>query len=123
MEIPLNAQVDCTDGICGRSEYVLIDPVLKAVNHLVVRVETSFDEYIVPIKVVSKTIAGTILLRCSKAKLETMDHFFTTTYIDERVPERYYSYDGGIFGMGSYFLCNSKHADEGTQNVQTASSG
>jgi hypothetical protein len=28
MEIPLNAQVECTDGICGRSMYVLINPVI-----------------------------------------------------------------------------------------------
>jgi hypothetical protein len=37
MEIPLNAQVECTDGICGRSAYVLIDPVFDQVTYLVVR--------------------------------------------------------------------------------------
>jgi|SRR3989304_214919 len=37
MEIPLNAQVECTDGVCGRSVYVLIDPVIDQVTDLAVR--------------------------------------------------------------------------------------
>ena len=37
MEIPLNAQVECTDGICGRSVYVLINPVIDNVTHVVVK--------------------------------------------------------------------------------------
>lgn len=37
MEIPLNARVECTDGICGRSVYVLINPVIDKVTHLVMR--------------------------------------------------------------------------------------
>jgi hypothetical protein len=37
MEIPLNAQVECTDGACGRSEYVLINLVSDNVTHVVVK--------------------------------------------------------------------------------------
>ena len=37
MEIPLNAQVECTDGVCGRSAFVLIDPVVDQVANLVVK--------------------------------------------------------------------------------------
>ena len=37
MEIPLQAQVECTDGLCGRSVYVLINPVTDQVTHLVVK--------------------------------------------------------------------------------------
>jgi len=73
MEIPLNAQVDCTDGVYGRSVYVLINPVINQVTHLVVKEDSSPNtEYIVPVDVVSETIADTIRLRCSKAELEKM---------------------------------------------------
>lgn len=104
MEIPLNAKVLCTDGVFGLSVFVLIDPVLDEVTHLVVR-EDAFPntEYIVPVEVVSETIAETIQLPCSKAELKKMEPFIKTTYIEERVPERYYNYGGGLYGSGSYY--------------------
>ena len=51
MEIPLQAQVECTDGVCGRSVYVLINPLVEQVTHLVVK-DDSFPntEYIVPVE-------------------------------------------------------------------------
>ena len=59
MEIPLNAQVECTDGVCGRSVYVLIDPLLDEVTSLVVKETSSPNmEYIVPVDVISATIAN-----------------------------------------------------------------
>ena len=74
MEIPLQAQVECTDGVCGRSVYVLINPVVDKVTHLVVREDSSPNtQYIVPVEAVSATIVDTIQLRCSKAELEKMD--------------------------------------------------
>ena len=67
MEIPLNAQVECTDGVCGRSAYVLINPVIDQVTHLVVKEDSSPNtEYIVPVEVVAETVADTIQLLCSK---------------------------------------------------------
>jgi sporulation protein YlmC with PRC-barrel domain len=103
MEIPLNAQVECTDGVCGRAVYVLINPILDEVTHLVVREDSSLTEYIVPVDVVTQTIAGTILIRCSKAELEKMDPFVTTTVIEEKVPNRYYANGEGVYRMGSYY--------------------
>jgi len=103
MEIPLNAQVECTDGVCGRSVYVLINPVIEQVTHLVVREASSLTEYIVPVDVVSETIADTIQLSCSKAELEKMDPFIKTEFIEEKVPETYYSYGSGVYETGSYF--------------------
>jgi hypothetical protein len=87
MEIPLNAQVECTDGVCGRSAYVLINPVIDDVTHLIVREDSSPNkEYIVPVEYVKETIADTIRLQCSKADLEKMDPFIKTTFIEEKRP-------------------------------------
>ncbi len=104
MEIPLNAQVECTDGVCGRSVYVLINPVIDQVTDLVVRENSSHTEYIVPVDVVSKTIADTIQLRCSKEELEKMDPFIKTTFIEEKIPDRNFGYGGGGYGMGFSYI-------------------
>lgn len=104
MEIPLNAQVECTDGICGRSVYVLINPVVEKVTNLVVKEEPSNTEYIVPVDLISETIADTILLRCSKAELGKMEPFIRTEFVEEKVPA-YAEYRGGMYsGMGAYYM-------------------
>jgi uncharacterized protein YrrD len=102
VEIPLNAQVECTDGVCGRSVYVLINPVIDQVTHLVVKEDTSFNtEYIVPVDLIVETITDTIQLRCSKAELEKMDPFNKTRYIGEKVHGENFAYSG-MYRMGSY---------------------
>ena len=101
MEIPLKAPVVCTDGVCGRCEDVLMNPIVDQVTHLVVREGASpHTEYIVPVDVVTATTGDTIELRCSKAELEKMDPFVQTHYVREKVPD----YAGsGSYGMGSYY--------------------
>ena len=104
MEIPLNAEVECTDGVYGRSEYVLVNPVVDQITHLVVKEDTyPHTEYIVPVDIVTETLADTIRLHCSKAELEKMDPFIKTKFIEERVPDVYYRYGNGMPGMGSYY--------------------
>jgi hypothetical protein len=104
MEIPLNAQVECSDGVCGRSMFVLINPVNEQVTHLVVR-EDAFPnkEYLVPVEMVSGTIVDTIRLHCSKAEMEKMDPFIKTTYIEEKVSGSNLGFGGEMYGMGVYY--------------------
>ncbi len=104
MEIPLQAQVECKDGVYGRSVFVLINPVLDKVSHLVVRGDSFPNtEYIVPVDMVSETIVDTIRLRCTKAELEKMDPFMKTTFIEEKASATNFGYKGGMYGMGSYY--------------------
>jgi hypothetical protein len=105
MEIPLNAQVECMDGICGRSVDMLINPVVDQVTHLVVKEDSSPNtEYIVPIDFVTETVNNTIRLHCTKAELEKMDPFIKTTFIEEKEPKRNLVYAGGHYqGAGSYY--------------------
>ncbi|MFZ1043342.1 MAG: PRC-barrel domain-containing protein [Anaerolineales bacterium] len=102
MEIPLQAQVECRDGVFGRSEYVLINPVVEKVTHMVVREDSSNTEYIVPVEVVSETIANTIRLNCSKAELEKMDPFVTTQFIEEKLANINFGYSG--IGGSQYYM-------------------
>jgi hypothetical protein len=104
MEIPLNAQVECKDGVCGQSEYVLINPVIDQVTHLVVKEDAVPNtEYVVPVDLVVETIKDTIRLSCSKAMLEKMVPFIKTTIIEETVSGRNLIFGGGMYGTGSYF--------------------
>lgn len=100
MEIPLQARVECADGVCGRSMYVLINPAVEKVTHLVVKESSSNTEYIVPVDVVSETIADVIQLRCSKAELKKMEPFIETRFVEEQVPDMALGYG---YGMGSYY--------------------
>jgi sporulation protein YlmC with PRC-barrel domain len=102
MEIPLNVHVECADGVCGHSAFVLIDPVANQVTHLVVREDVSNTEYIVPVDFIAETVADTIRLRCDRAKLEKMHPFIKTKFIEEKVPNSNFG-SGGTYGLGSYY--------------------
>jgi sporulation protein YlmC with PRC-barrel domain len=125
MEIPLQAQVECTDGVCGRSVFVLINPVIDQVTHLVVREDATNTEYIVPVDSVIETIADTIRLRCTKAELEKMDPFIKTKFIEEKVPEKTWAYGGGSIGIGAnyYFpyVSSERTAYKALENQQIPS--
>jgi hypothetical protein len=104
MEIPLDAQVECMDGMCGHSVCVLVNPVIDQVTHLVVKEDASPNtEYIVPVDFVTETTVDTIRLRCSKTELEKMAPFIKTTFIEEMVPVRNLDYGGGLNRMGSFY--------------------
>jgi hypothetical protein len=96
MEIPLQAQGECTDGVCGVSVFVQFNPVSDQVTHPVMReANAPHTEYIVPVDLISETIANTIQLNCSKAELNKMDPFLRICFIQERVPDLAGHYGGG----------------------------
>jgi hypothetical protein len=108
MEISLNAQVEYSDGVCwhsvGRAAYVLINPVIDQVTHLVVKEDESPNtEYIVPVELVAETTDETIRLSCNKAELEQMAPFIKTTFVEKTVPASSFGYAVGMHGMGSYY--------------------
>ena len=112
MEIPLQAQVECTDGVYGRSVSVLINPVIDQVTHVVVKEDASPNtEYIVPVETVTETIADTIRLSCSQAELEKMEPFIKTKVMEEKVPAKNFGYAVGMYGMGSYYYLPFVAAD------------
>jgi hypothetical protein len=99
MEIPIQAHVECTDGICGTSECVLINPVMEKVTHVLVKASASpHTEYMVPVALISETVTGTIHLLCSQAEFEKMEPFIQTRFIRERVPEYIGNAQNGLPG-------------------------
>jgi sporulation protein YlmC with PRC-barrel domain len=103
IEIPVEAQVECTDGVGGHSVYVLINPVTEQLTHLVVRASLApHMEYLVPVELVIGTIAGNLQVRCSQAELAGMEPFIQTEYISNPVPRSYVMYNQA-YSPGQYY--------------------
>ena len=86
-DIPLNAHVECADGLCGQSTYLTINPITQQVTHVVVK-EKGFrhTDHLVPIDLVVETTPHLIRLRCTKNELAKIEPFIETHYIQVQRP-------------------------------------
>lgn len=82
-DIPLGARVDCTDGRCGESTAVIINPVTQEITHLVVRDETQDDPVprLVSLDQIVDATEDLIKLSCTRAELSQMEEFVHVRYI------------------------------------------
>jgi sporulation protein YlmC with PRC-barrel domain len=72
-QFTIGADVSCTDGACGEVTRVVVDPVARAVTHLVVEPKHRRGEArLVPLDLVNAS--GAIGLRCTLAEFEQLDH-------------------------------------------------
>lgn len=84
-------QVHCADGVCGRSTYVVVNPVSEQVTHVVVREEWfPHAEYLVPLDLVTESTSDTIHLRCTKEDLATQEPFTEVEYVEGDLPGFHY---------------------------------
>lgn len=84
MEIPLNVEVECSDGIGGRALCVIIDPLKDEITHLVVsRPGFAHEERLVPIEKVLETSHTSIKLACTLAELAEMPSFLEAEFIGD----------------------------------------
>jgi uncharacterized protein YrrD len=82
MDIPFNVKVSCTDGPCGYTRYVIMNPHTEAITHLVVENNSLFNQqHLVPIDLIVESTPQHIRLRCSKNDLAQMDPFIETEVI------------------------------------------
>jgi hypothetical protein len=82
MDIPLNAEVRCADGLCGRSTYVIVNPVTRKVTHVVVE-ERAFPhtEYLAPLELVAESTPTLIRLSCTARDLIALDSFVDVEFV------------------------------------------
>jgi len=77
----IGADASCTDGVCGEVSRVVVDPVARAVTHLVVEPEHRHGPgRLVPLDLVDAT-TGEIRLRCSMAEFEKLDPAEETQFL------------------------------------------
>jgi uncharacterized membrane protein/sporulation protein YlmC with PRC-barrel domain len=85
-DIPLFAEVKCTDGICGKSFAVIIDPKSKKVTHIIVSGDDFPEGRLVGIEKISASSREMVQIDCSIADLVNSEPFTETRYVKTEVP-------------------------------------
>lgn len=87
-DIPINAKVECSDGPCGHSTYLIANPVERRITHFVVKDEMlpGSSDRLVPVDKVADTSGDLIQLNCSRAELAEMKPFTTMHYVKGVAP-------------------------------------
>lgn len=103
MDVPIDADVQCTDGVGGRSTYVVLNPITHRVTHVVVR-QDSFPhlERLVPVGMVAETSPDQIHLTCSQQELHRLESFVETEFVPGAFP--YSAYGPDEFRLWPYAL-------------------
>jgi sporulation protein YlmC with PRC-barrel domain len=88
MEFPLDAQVHCRDGYCGRSTYVVLNPTTEEVTHLVVKkTQAPRIDRLVPVQLVEDATAEHgILLKCTLEEFDDLEPFNQTHFVYTDLP-------------------------------------
>ena len=89
MDIPIDATVQCTDGDCGKSTFLLANPITGAVTHFVVKDRNlpGSPVRLVPVERIAEVSRNLIRLNCTRAEVAEMQPFATTHYVEEEVPD------------------------------------
>lgn len=116
-EIPVNTQVECTDGPCGKSTHVIINPINHEVTHVVVHDRHLPDNptRLVPIAKVVSTSQTQINLNCSKADLAKLPPFIVEKYMQESAPGK--AYQSGAAYKFPYVVNDTAYTTVKERNV------
>ena len=80
-QFTIGADASCTDGVCGEVIRVVVDPIARAVTHLVVEPKHRVGlGRLVPLDLVDAT-TGEVRLRCTLAEFEKLDFAEETQFL------------------------------------------
>ncbi len=103
LDIRINASVACTDGDAGHIQALVVNPVQKALTHIVVGKHESdqWSQHLVQINVVQEASPDQVQLTCTLAELADMEPFVEHRYIgpdeiDSTIPD-YVSMEAGEY--------------------------
>jgi sporulation protein YlmC with PRC-barrel domain len=100
----IGAEVTCNDGACGRLTRVVIDPVLRALTHIVVEPRSRSElGRLVPVDLVEET-AGQIRLRCSVSEFNELEDAEELRFLSEAGEQM--GYAGGEMLAWPYYGLN-----------------
>jgi hypothetical protein len=86
MDMPLDAEVVCSDGVAGRSTYVIVNPQTEELTHVVVKeLSGHHTERLVAVPTVETTTKDHIILRCSRAELSAMEPFMASSFVQSPI--------------------------------------
>ncbi len=101
----IGADASCVDGVCGKVSRVVVDPVARAVTHLVVEPKHRQGAgRLVPLDLVEAT-ASQIRLRCTLAEFENLNHAEETQFLPGSTGFQGYPQDAvrelAYYGLGA----------------------
>ena len=79
MDIPLNVDVKCADGPCGRSSTIILNPISMEITHVVVKDQQ--EEYLVPLELITESTPTAIQLRCRVDELTKLERFVRMQFL------------------------------------------
>lgn len=87
-DVPVGADVECADGLCGSCTAIIVEPHSETVTHIVVR-EREFPhiERLVPLARVVASRPTRIHLDCRSPELHAMPEFVETEYLPGASPD------------------------------------
>ena len=87
MRIPLNARVQCKDGMSGRVVQLIVNPITRKITHVVVEESNPPQiERLVPIRCIVQAGDGLIYLACSKQELGQMTPLIESEFLWAEIP-------------------------------------
>jgi sporulation protein YlmC with PRC-barrel domain len=115
--IPINVKVQCSDGDCGKSTNVILNPVSHKVTHVAIEDSSLPDNptRLVPIGKVSSTTQVQLSLSCTKAELAKMGPFIITDFIQESAPGM--AYESGDAYIFPYVINDTSYTTVKEMNV------
>jgi sporulation protein YlmC with PRC-barrel domain len=83
MDIPLNVNVQCIDGDCGKTTTIIINPVTTEVTHVVVK--DRHQEYMVPLNLFAESSADLVKLQIRREELAQQEPFVRTQFLGQEM--------------------------------------
>ena len=112
----IGADAICSDGVCGAVSRVVIDPIARAVTHLVVEPKHRRGlGRLVPLELVDAT-TGEIRLRCTQAAFEKLEPAEETRFLPGNIADADYG-PGHVLVWPYFGLGLGGVADPGMANV------
>jgi len=101
VNIPIKAKVECTDGACGRSTNVVVNPVNRAVTHVAIEDKSLPDNptRLVPMANVAGVDGDRIRLNCTKADVAKLGPFVVADFIQQSPSGGAYSSGDGYYAQ------------------------
>jgi sporulation protein YlmC with PRC-barrel domain len=105
MDIPVDAEVLCTDGRCGRSSAAILNPVNDQITHVAVKEGgASILTRLVPVERILSSNPGTIRLSCTGAEFTKMEIFSESEFIPYDVSGTLFMQPYGVPAMAGVTL-------------------
>jgi sporulation protein YlmC with PRC-barrel domain len=116
MEFPLNVDVHCSDGHCGRSTHIILNPTTEQITHLVVKSKAQpAVERLVSVKLVANTAAEVVLLSCTKEEFAKLEPFNQPDFIYTDLP--HHATDPSLTMVWPYVVPTKRIVDDKVRRI------